>query len=511
MSYNIFLPTQLDGYYLFKRRIVSFQVTDFHVRAILSMVKGRSQTVLQQFEQTFEAVEKESKDTMIASAIDTILQAVGKYDEVYVNLPSSYVTTKKLNLPFTDPDKIRMILPYEVEPLVPFSQDQIAVDAIINTKQQTEGQASVIAVVVPRAQLNAYLRPFMAQGIVPARISTSIVDLFGLIKKTYASSIKDKIVALIDVGNYETSVTVIDHGNFAYARTIPSGLRAASSNLAPNDADIGKELTEGLTELGQAIDITLRDHNVSESLLIGHGADIPSLDTLLSQILGMPCTPYKSSQFLQKGPASAIKNMKLSPDYLHSFATSVVQTETTSLNLGRSLLVPAQQKTITYQFFAGLIILVSILVGLLGVTLYQKARLNAQAYAMEQSAITKLQKLFPKQLKGRKRFSDIIQAAQFTVNREEGIVSAVTQHNRTPFLVYLQALFQSIDRVSLGLDVKRLKIDRDSVIFDGSVKGYPELKILEKEINSSGLFTLTNTPQETSFSVTLILNKELGE
>ena len=77
--------------------------------------------------------------------------------------------------------------------------------------------------------------------------------------------------------------------------------------------------------------------------------------------------------------------------------------------------------------------------------------------------------------------------------------------------MYLQALFQSIDRVSLGLDVKRLKIDRDSVIFDGSVKGYPELKILEKEINSSGLFTLTNTPQETSFSVTLILNKELGE
>jgi Tfp pilus assembly PilM family ATPase len=527
MFQSLFLPTRHNGYYLAKQRIVSFSITSTSVRAILSIVKGRSEYVEELFEQSFQVVEDDKKQVVIAAAIDTILKSIGSFDQVNFTIPSDMVITRSLTLPFTDPDKIRMVLPYEVESLIPFSQDQVIVDAILGRVDTKKDQTEVLAVIVPRDKLATYVEPFIALGVTPTRISTPSVDLYGLIDLNYGKQIQDKAIVVVDIDYDSTQILVINNGALTYTRNLPSGLQAVAQLANSNDPDsamdhlkrfgfgqspneeLGKPLTKALNALVSSVALTMAEHPATEAILVGPGARIQGLDKLLAQLLGISCTAHTSTELFEKTGIKSRKNLILKEVFLKSLTSGLAQTRTSALNLGKQYLIPAQKKHIKRQLFTSLFLLILLVIGLLGSTWYQSSNLAFKAQAMEQAAIKKLRTLLPKQLKGRKKITDLIQAARFSVAQEESGLSAITRQSKTLFLFYLQALFTSIDSVSLGLVTKRLKIDRDSVILDGTVKGYPELKTLEHEINASEVFSLAETPQETTFSITLSLNKDV--
>ena len=62
------------------------------------------------------------------------------------------------------------------------------------------------------------------------------------------------------------------------------------------------------------------------------------------------------------------------------------------------------------------------------------------------------------------------------VNQEEKIWSAFSGSARSRFLEYLLELTSKIDKTSLGLDVEKLTITRETIILKAQVKDYPELK-----------------------------------
>ena len=106
-----------------------------------------------------------------------------------------------------------------------------------------------------------------------------------------------------------------------------------------------------------------------------------------------------------------------------------------------------------------------------------------------------------------KRVSDIVAAAQTKLQQEKKVCFSFSQSNNA-FLNHLQELCTKIDRVSLGLDLKKLSLHDKEVVLQGKVKDFDALEIFEEELMELHSFTLKNIPAELAFTVTLLVKED---
>ncbi|MFO7839691.1 MAG: type II secretion system protein GspL [Desulfosalsimonadaceae bacterium] len=81
--------------------------------------------------------------------------------------PPALASYRNLRLPFTDRRKIRQVLPFEVEPLLPFALDEAILDFQLVRR---EGSADVIAAAVEKTRLQPILRALSEFRLYPQRI-----------------------------------------------------------------------------------------------------------------------------------------------------------------------------------------------------------------------------------------------------------------------------------------------------------------------------------------------------
>ncbi len=141
MFHDILIPCRIGNYYLYHKRILSFEITPCMVSGLLIEFKANK-------------IEIKNKQTIFlkdfsiqaqAHALKKIAGAIGTYDEIVTTLNSSTVVYKELELPFIGYDALKLIVPYEVESLLPFALEDVIIDFII-TKQDLEKKHSKLLV-----------------------------------------------------------------------------------------------------------------------------------------------------------------------------------------------------------------------------------------------------------------------------------------------------------------------------------------------------------------------------
>jgi hypothetical protein len=138
-----FAPEQLQGNYLIPTTVVSIVIEHNKLVATVVLLKG-TQVFIQKI--ITEPLE-ETKTTLslkITQALTALIKKVGHYDKVITCLPSSLVMFKPFSFPFVDPDKIKMVLGYELEGQLPFSTQDACIDFIITQEHIDPIKADVI-------------------------------------------------------------------------------------------------------------------------------------------------------------------------------------------------------------------------------------------------------------------------------------------------------------------------------------------------------------------------------
>ena len=74
-----------------------------------------------------------------------------------VSISADHFSYRVLQVPFKDARKIRMVLPFELEPTVPYPVDDLALDFLDLQSAGQSDQSEVIAVAVPRSELSPYI------------------------------------------------------------------------------------------------------------------------------------------------------------------------------------------------------------------------------------------------------------------------------------------------------------------------------------------------------------------
>lgn len=173
MLHDILVPSRIGNYYLYKKRILSFEISPMMVQGLL-------------FEYSGNAIQIQNKQSIFlkdfsiqaqASALKKIASNIGAYDEIITTFSSSAVVYKELRLPFIGRDALQMIVAYEVESLLPFALEDAVLDFIITQEDSDKKESTLLVAAVRKEDLQQHQLLF-EKAEIPLNIVT--IDMFVL-------------------------------------------------------------------------------------------------------------------------------------------------------------------------------------------------------------------------------------------------------------------------------------------------------------------------------------------
>ena len=90
-----------------------------------------------------------------------------------VSIPAVFFSSRNLQVPFSNAKKIRMVLPFELEPSLPFQADDLTIDFSAREGGADPGGTEVLAVAIEKERLATALVALAGVGIDPERVTVS--------------------------------------------------------------------------------------------------------------------------------------------------------------------------------------------------------------------------------------------------------------------------------------------------------------------------------------------------
>src|SRR5579872_2520668 len=248
---NIFLPERIGTNYIFSKTVVAVSINKTTITATKSYLKGHATTIQLIVEEKLEQGSPQEPDNdRIARTLKMVFEKIGSYDEVHAILPSSLVIFKELKLPFLAREKIKMVIGFEIEPLLPFSLRDAVIDFVI-TKQNIEDKSSELLVTaVQKQHITEYIALFESVNVGINVITVDTISLYSLYATIPSYEQLRGGTALIDIGLYSTRITLMINAQLKMIRTLPKGIIAITKKAALDLNTTPNEVMEKLIRFG---------------------------------------------------------------------------------------------------------------------------------------------------------------------------------------------------------------------------------------------------------------------
>ena len=136
---------------------------------------------------------------------------------VVVAIPPDGVFYRKLRVPFKEESKIRQVLPFELEPLLPIAIDRLKVDF---HKNRMADRNDILAVAVDQAVVQRYMDALTAAVLRPQLIVAGSLPLAIYLADTEEFTSKQFLI--LDIGREKTSLFALDSGDIELVRRLSS-------------------------------------------------------------------------------------------------------------------------------------------------------------------------------------------------------------------------------------------------------------------------------------------------
>jgi general secretion pathway protein L len=153
--------------------------------------------------------------------VQALLHLKGEIDigtaNVAVSLPSDGISYHKLQIPFKEDSKIRQVLPFELEPLLPINIDNLKFDF---HKNHSADQTHILAAAIDQSLLQRYLDALSEANIRPQLV---VPGGFPLVRYLSSSSERSSEQMLVlDVESDKTTLYFVNSGKIELVRRLSS-------------------------------------------------------------------------------------------------------------------------------------------------------------------------------------------------------------------------------------------------------------------------------------------------
>lgn len=528
MIKDIFVPSRIGSYYIFNKRVLGFELNATSVQASLLYFAGNKVVI----ENSMSITLQDQTQASVVNAIKKIAATIGSYNEVVTSLTTSAVIFKELILPFIGREKIKMILAYEVEPLLPFSLDEAVIDFIITEENKEKSQSTILVAATRQVDIENQAIYFEKAGI---KLDNITLDMFALYDfythLDYISQVNTSLL-LIDFSIDVIRILYIQQGVLKSVRLVPYGLAAMMSKIDDGTTSImqqrildnllqynGQEKQDGMnqdvaekiiTDFCKQISLSIsffQKHVIdfiipSKIVCVGVGAEIPKFEEKTFESCRIPVDILDVKKIILKNNLIIHKKAKIDARYTPSLIIALSAGHYGDINLLSHKQNIVKNSLLNRQLITMLAISCIAIAGIYFYSQYQLSIWNFEYDKSKKEISTRLKSQMDLDTKSIKRINDIVSAAQAKLEQSKKVCFSFSQSNHS-FLRYLQDLSSTIDRVSLGLDLKKISMHDKEVVLQGKVKDFEALETFTEELMELKRFTLKDKPGELAFSVNL--------
>jgi type II secretion system protein L len=110
----------------------------------------------------------------LPAALDTLMEKMDLAgSDCVVSIPAGHFTFRNLQVPFSNSRKIRMVLPFELEPTLPYAVDDLVVDFYPLNGSPEGDQTELIAAAIEKNRLAPYIEALASIEVVPEKLTLS--------------------------------------------------------------------------------------------------------------------------------------------------------------------------------------------------------------------------------------------------------------------------------------------------------------------------------------------------
>lgn len=537
MIKNLFLPEKIGSYQLFAKRIIGFDIGRTTIHATI-VTAQENQYIIENFvEEAIEPNAMISYEERVTAALQKMIHTLGSYDAIYTALPSSNIIFKELSLPFLGLNKIKMVIPFEVESMLPFAIDSAVIDTIVTKENKNDQKTDVLVAAVKKEYVAQHIKMFEDAGLSIDKISVDMFELYGLYKSIAAYDSYTGVVSLIDIGAYTSRLAIVIDGQLKYIRSINKGILTAAKRLQEfthleiqeNAEHFLRFGTEGsdddrynhaaveaskelINDLHFSIDAYTKklsgSYKLQHIILTGLGSEVPGIKELIETVFSCDTEVLYAKKIIHNGHIVS-KLTTLPNSFLVSLATALSSTVTQDFNLQQIKVNEKKESQLYNQMLAALILLGLIFGSFTLFSIIKIRKLKSAFLSSQTEAVKKLKEAFP-DIKQNSLQSAKENAAQ-KLKAAQGKWAPLFYKNRSSFLKYLYELSRHINKKDTGLDISSIDIDQNEIRISGTVKNIEAVKKLEEQLKSE-LFTLEDQLQVADFKtkpIRLKINKNV--
>lgn len=542
MISEIFFPEKVGSKRLLAQRIIGIAIQEEEVNVAYVYAKS-SKTIIESLShQAIEPGTEETYTQRAAEAVKKIMASFKRYHQIRVAIPAAIVTFKELQVPFSDPEKIRMILEYEIESMLPFSVNEAVVDFIITKKGKDQQPSQLLVAAVRNQDLQAVLDIYTSANIEPTNITIDLFSAYGLYQQIPDYKNISNASALIDVGALSTRIAFLQSGELRLTRSIPRGIstvvKGISEELAIPIEDVQKKLQlhgisisndEAYNRVAQKhfinffndIQFTLNSFSIKlnfyegigKLLFIGKAINIHGLMKFSSDTLQIPSEAFDCKKIIATpGIKHTIKNAMIDwSTYSVALGTALPPEQQANFDLRRKGFVLIHNNLIAKQGITIVLILLALL-GTIGFTGYMQ--LNTLQDAVNNAnnkAIEQLKTILPKEKQNKKLLlAAMVKEAEKVLNEKSELwASFSSSHRMNPLAILLEITtilekhLSEVTIVEVNMNNKekgevRVSIDGFFKSKRGSGSHFNDWAPLELKFRESQFFTLLEDPINTA-------------
>jgi type II secretory pathway component PulL len=493
---NIFIPEAFKGATLLPLRTLAITFKKDSVIGTVIVQKGTTYFVENIVHQKIGS-DSSQKNNPLVSALKDLAGKVENYDKIVTTISSSFVTFKELSLPFTSEEKIKMVLPFEIESLLPFDAFHACIDFIITKKNIEEKKSDIIVAAIQKKYIQDLTDLFEQADLEISSITTDIIALYGLYSRREATN--EGNTAFIELGETESKIAFFIDGQLKHIRTIQQTF------------DPGKENETAWNKIIFTLQSFKSDTATGGPLtkIILFGELCKDLAREAEEKLDAPCEYFDIKQFTTKVSISMNSKIKSDDINLSGLATALPLPKGQPFSLRQEELTQKESLLFSQQIITGGALILTLLCLAGGHTFYTIHKLTAEKDQSEKEIIQTLKKNFPS-MKKTTSLSAALDEAHREVRKEESIWSSLSEQTRQSYLSYLSIISTNIEREVLGLNLNKLIINKNIITLEGSVRNFEAIDQFEQQLKATKMFSHVPDLQSIEFSTPLTLNNQGG-
>lgn len=185
--------------------------------------------------QELVAFDLQPAGTDVLPALKEIAQSRG-VSKVNIALSGSSTIIRNVIFPKMDSQELRQALKFEAQKHIPFSVDEVNLDCHILKRELPENKMLVMIAAVKKDFINQRLKALEAAGLTVNVAEIDSLSLINAFNFNYGSdeSMKQKAVALFNIGASQSNLTILEGGLFNLSRDI----NIAGNNFTQKLADV---------------------------------------------------------------------------------------------------------------------------------------------------------------------------------------------------------------------------------------------------------------------------------